>query len=307
MHPPRLIVGVCTYRRNEQLVRLLEGLLVAVEAAAGRCTVGVAIIDDTAAGEARQTVGPYADRFELGLHYRVSGKQNISIARNMALAVGLEHGDLLATTDDDCVPDPQWIVQLLHVFERDGVDAVTGPQLRVAPEHCPAWVTDQPFLAEGVALFDDGAPMAVASTHNSMISTRWLADHATARFDPALGVLGGEDMVFSKHAHQLGMRISYARHAVVYEHQPRDRCTLGYLARNAWWLGNSQYVTSITAGDAGRGRLVVHGCAEACRAIARPFRRIARREPPQWRFAFTSVLRAMGILAGAVGRRVSHH
>jgi glycosyltransferase involved in cell wall biosynthesis len=90
-------VAVCTYNRHEPLATLLESLVVNAERLAGRASVGVVVVDDSVDGNARHVVERFAHRFELGLSYRVSGRQNIALARNMALetAIGLAEASVL--------------------------------------------------------------------------------------------------------------------------------------------------------------------------------------------------------------------
>lgn len=301
----RVIVTVCTYLRNVQLDKLLHGLLVVAERS-DRYAIGVVIVDDTASGRAKPVAAQFDGRFELGLEYRISGRQNISVARNIGLDVASSMGDWIVMTDDDCVPDPDWIDELLAAQRRTGADAVSGPEVRRAPPSSPGWLTEQPFLEEGLNDFSSDAPMSIASTHNSMLSSRWLRDHPL-QFQPELGRLGGEDMVFFKSASDLGLKIHYARHALVYEDQSPERCTYRYLLRYALWLGNSQYVTMTHSGTAGRLRMTLHGLRELQRAIVRPLGRARSGRRPHMRFALASSLRAAGILAGAVGIRINHH
>ena len=56
---------------------------------AGRAAVGVVVVDDTAEGRARTVVEQFEGRFELGITYRISGRQNISLARNLAIETGM--------------------------------------------------------------------------------------------------------------------------------------------------------------------------------------------------------------------------
>src|SRR5512132_1901283 len=110
-----IAVAICTYKRNELLTRLLEALLVCAEQVRDRAAVGVALVDDTPDGQARVVADAFADRFELGLEYRISGRQNISLARNLAVATALDLGDWIAMTDDDCEPPSQWLEALLNL------------------------------------------------------------------------------------------------------------------------------------------------------------------------------------------------
>src|SRR5689334_18258194 len=88
-----IAVAICTYKRNDLLGRLLEALPVCAEKVRDRAAVGVVIVDDTTEGQARALAESFADRFELGLQYRISGKQNISLARNLAVETAMEMAD----------------------------------------------------------------------------------------------------------------------------------------------------------------------------------------------------------------------
>ncbi|MFT3852362.1 MAG: FkbM family methyltransferase [Ilumatobacteraceae bacterium] len=303
---PTVIVGVCTYQRNEPLAALLDGVL-AIAEHDRNSTIGVVIVDDTPAGLARDVVKRYVGRFDAGIEYRISGHQNISLARNLVIETALAAGaDWIAMTDDDCVPDVKWVQELLAVQRRTGADVISGPEVRVAGPDAPRWLTAEPFLGAGLNDFRDGARIDIGSTHNALLSGAWLR-RTPLRFEPDLGKLGGEDMVFFSAARAEGVRIHYARDAVVYETQPAQRATYRYQLKNFWWLGNSQFVTTTRSGQARPARMAFHGVAELTRAALRPIGQLARQRPPQLRFALASAVRATGILAGAAGVRVDHH
>ena len=80
-----IAVAICTFKRNDLLIRLLEGLLQCAERVAARAAVGVVLVDDTPEGLARPVAEAFVDRFELGLQFRISGRQNISRAGNLAI------------------------------------------------------------------------------------------------------------------------------------------------------------------------------------------------------------------------------
>ena len=108
---------------------------------------------------------------------------------------------------------------MLDVQQRTGADAVTGTMVRRMPTGSPKLITEEPFLDYGLQRFEDGAPLALAATFNSMISGRWLKDHPTIRFLPDLGETGGENMVFYGAAQAAGLRIHYSQQALVYENE----------------------------------------------------------------------------------------
>jgi succinoglycan biosynthesis protein ExoM len=304
--PPKVAVAVCTYNRHEPLATLLEALAVNARQLAGHAALGVVIVDDSADGNARPVVERFAGRFELGLAYRVSGRQNIALARNVGLEAALEYADWIAMTDDDCQPAPDWIERLLETQRRTGGGAVSGLLQRRVPPGSPRWITDEPFLEVGLLdQIEDGAPVPGGATHNSMISAQWLRDHPHVRFDAGFGVTGGEDPVFYRSAHAEGLRIHYAHRAVVYENEPPSRATLAYQLRTFFWLGNSAYLTSVRGGESGL-RMFLHGLKLLAGALARPVGRLLRGRSPQLRYGLASALRGVGVMSGPLGLRVRH-
>ena len=300
-----IAVAICTYKRNDLLVRLLEALPTCAERVGDRAALGVVIVDDTNDGQARSVADAFAERFELGLEYRISGKQNISLARNLAVETAMGIADWTVMTDDDCEPPAQWLEALLDLQERTGADAVTGRMVRRVPEGSPRWITEQPFLELGVEELPDGGEMAAAATFNTMISNSWLKAHPDIRFDPDYGVIGGEDMVFFRAAKAAGLKIRFSEKAFVYENEPADRATFGYQLYVHFWHGNSAALACIESGMK-RSRMFVHGSASLVRALVRPAARVARGQKPQLRFGLAQVLHATGKLLGTSGVRVDH-
>jgi len=262
-------------------------------------------VDDSSDGKARTVVEQFAGRFELGITYRISGRQNISLARNIAIETGSEIADWTAMIDDDCEPVPEWLKAMLDTQRRTGADAVTGTMVRRMPAGSPRWITMEPFLEYGVHRFDDGAQLPLAATHNSMISSRWLKEHPTIRFRPGLGVTGGEDMVFYGSARAAGLNIHYSENAYVYENEPPGRTTLSYWLRAFFWFGNTSYITSVRNGTH-PFRVFLRGVNSLRKALVRPIARLCRGERPQMRYTLASVLYAIGTMIGLFGIRVNH-
>ena len=301
----KIAIAICTYKRNEPLSVLLNALIACAGRVKNRAALGVAIVDDTADGQARSVAEEFADKFELGVTYRISGKQNISIARNLALEAAFGIGDWIAMTDDDCEPPPQWLEALLDMQERTGADAITGRMVRRAPEDAPRWIRDQPFLDLGVEERPDGSEMSVAATFNTLISGEWLREHPTIRFDPNMGVVGGEDMVFFRAAKAAGLKICFSERGFVHENEPADRATFGYQLYVYFWHGNSAALACVEDGMK-RWRVFVHGSASLIRAGARPVGRLLRGQKPQMRFCLAQILHAVGKQLGAAGVRIDH-
>ena len=300
-----IAVAICTYQRNEALTNLLEALLISAAHVAGSAAVGVVIVDDSTDGQARSVSEQYVGRFELGTIYRISGRQNISLARNMAIETAMDMAEWTVTIDDDCEPVKEWLEALLGTQARTCADAVTGPMMRRVPSSAPRWLTEEPFLELGLERPADGAKLTSASTFNSMIRSEWLKLHPDIRFQPTLGVIGGEDMVFYRAAHGAGLRIYYSERACVYENEPLSRANLAYQLRLFLWHGNSTYVACIRSGVP-VSRMLLHGATSLARALLRPIVRVSRGQRPQLRYCLAAVLHAVGNMLGPLGIRVDH-
>jgi GT2 family glycosyltransferase len=164
---------------------------------------------------------PGSDR----LSYIEEPRPGLSRARNAGLAAA--DGEIVAFTDDDTVPDPDWIHRLARRFESEPDAAcVTGLILPLELE------TETQLLLEQFARFDKGfvrrtyrlperrngqpvypyAPGAIGSGANTAI--RRQVARELGGFDPTLGTgtraMGGEDL-------DLYIRLILAGHAIAYE------------------------------------------------------------------------------------------
>lgn len=300
-----VIVAICTYFRNDELVTLLSKL---VEFGASRWNdidLGVTVVDDSPDGHARAIVERYATSFRLGLVYENTASRNISVARNRALENSLARAPWVAMTDDDCEPSEQWLAELLRVQGLAKADVVTGLMLRRAPPNAPHWLKTQPFLQLGEFEAEDGDELSVAFTNNSLIASGFLLENPDLRFDADLGRTGGEDVAFFRTLKNRGARIAFAKTAFVYEKLPDNRMSLRYQLRRYFWHGNSSVVTSLYSGK-GRGRMAVHSLATVARAFIRPVKRVLAGQSPQLIYGVAQVCEGLGKLVGTLGIRINH-
>jgi glycosyltransferase involved in cell wall biosynthesis len=302
-----IAVYVCTHQRNGPLRRMLDSLAVAAERVQPDVEIAVVVVDDNPDGRAREVVDGFDGPFVRGLHYRHSGAQNISVARNTGLEAAAELADWVAMTDDDQVVVAGWFEAMVAVQARTGADAVTGPVALRYAHGAASWLTDQPFSSFMEAPVQvDGSQVGVCSTGNSMIRSSFLVDHPEIRFRPDLGVVGGEDMVFYRAAVSAGLDARYSTEALCYAEMSADRETYRYQLHSSYWLGNSEYLTNFESGEASRGRLALRGLRRLVEGAVRPAQRVARRQSPQWRFTGALIARSLGVLVGAAGIKVAH-
>ena len=299
-------VCVCTYRRNGPLERLLQRLVEIGERATSY-QLGVVVADDNPGGEARAVVERFVDRFALDVRYLVNGTQNISNGRNLVLAEAITFAEFAAMTDDDCLPDHGWIDALLRTYDEQGVDSVTGPLLVELAPGAASWITRERLFDRLDSFPADDVPLDSGQTNNCLIACDWLRRHPDHRFDPALGELGGEDMVFFRGAVRIGMRSHFSAAAKVHAIEPPEDLTLRALARTYFWLGNSEAVTNLWLESSTRTRIFLRGGLRSARAFVGPIAAMSRGRSPELRSALVLTARGLGVVSGALGARVRHH
>jgi len=119
----RLSIVVPTYRRPELLARCLAAL---VHQDLDPAAFEVVIADDAAGESTRATVEGVALFARPVVRYvPVTGSHGPAAARNAGWRAA--RGEVIAFTDDDTVPDPDWAAAGLGAFERDpALAAATG-------------------------------------------------------------------------------------------------------------------------------------------------------------------------------------
>jgi GT2 family glycosyltransferase len=116
----KVTVGVATCGRPDGLARCLRAL-----AAQSLPPAEVIVVDQAPSAEARAAVEAAGLP---GTRYLDQARLGLSASRNLALESAGRA--VLAVTDDDCVPDPEWLGAIAAAFERDPrPNAVTGPIL----------------------------------------------------------------------------------------------------------------------------------------------------------------------------------
>lgn len=145
-------VIVCTYNRVESLRDTLRALK-AQQTDAGR-EWEVIVVDNNSKDDTRQVISEFQREWPL-LRYEFQGKQGLSYARNHG--IGAAHGNILLFTDDDVLPEPNWMEVTLAGLEKYRADACGGyiaPIWEVPP---PDWLTARfyGFLAVRTDRTDD--------------------------------------------------------------------------------------------------------------------------------------------------------
>ena len=255
--PPRdIAICIVTHRRPEGLRRLLGGLE-ALDLSGTDARVRIVVIDNDPAGSALPVCDEAAARRAFRVDYAIEKRRGIPQARNAALAAAAG-ADFVAFVDDDEVPEPGWLAELLRVQAETAADAVTGPCLPRFEREPPTWVVEGGFFER--PRHPTGARLDQAFTHNVLIRLAALAE-MDRLFDESMALSGGSDVEFFRRFALGGHGIVWADRALVHEIVPESRATLRWVLRRAWRIGTtSAFVRRLhRPGAATALHLLVHG------------------------------------------------
>ncbi|MHC4946695.1 MAG: glycosyltransferase [Planctomycetota bacterium] len=231
----RVAICVVTARRPGELDRLLDGLA-GLDLPDPPPDVSVLVVDNDPDESARAVCDGRRAAFRWPLRYDVEPRRGIPFARNTAVARAAPGADLVAFIDDDEVPDPGWLRALLEARERFDADVVTGPALPVLPPDAPAWVrTGRVFEARR---HPTGHRVPHAYTNNVLASAA-VFEAMGRHFDERLARAGGSDAELFRRVHLAGFSIVWVDEAVVHDHVPAERATLGWVLQRTFRYGNS--------------------------------------------------------------------
>lgn len=225
----RVLVAIATYRRPEELARLLDSLD-AQRVADGR-DVRVVVVDNDPLGSARRV----CEGRSLPPIYDHEPEPGISAARNR----GVSHrGDASAVAfiDDDEIAAPHWLESLIRVAESTGAHVVSGPVVPTFPTSAPKWIVRQGWFTRPG--YKTGQRVKWPATNNSLVQREVLDALGPDPFDRRFALTGGEDADFFDRSRSLGAVMLWSAEATVTEPVDESRLSMKWLWQRNVRLGN---------------------------------------------------------------------
>jgi len=250
---PFVSVIVATRNRAGLLAETLEGL---ARQQWPRGALEIIVADNASTDGTRLAVETAAARAGAPpIRYLFVPECGKSHAVNAALAIA--DGDVLAFTDDDVVPEPNWISRLVAALDETGAEFAAGrilPRWEATP---PSWVS--PALYGVLAIPDNGETRLLIATgdHFDIIpvganmALRRLVVERVGGLRADLGKLDGtlrtgEDHEFFLRMLASGFRGVYEPTATVRHWVPRERLHRAYFRR--WLHQNGRDVARLEVG-----------------------------------------------------------
>jgi succinoglycan biosynthesis protein ExoM len=235
----RVAVCVITYRRPEGLRRLMNGLNQLVLDKSALPDLEIVVVDNDPAGSAQAFCEGAKLNLRWSIKYFVEPRRGIPYARNTAIACAGPDVDFVAFVDDDEVPQPSWLDELLYVQRSYDADVVYGAVLPHFEDDVPDWVVKGQFFEHPMvrARYPTGHPLELAETNNVLVRSEVFREMGDL-FDERLALTGGSDIHFFKRVFRAGYRIVWAADATVYDWVPRSRSNARWILQRAYRVGN---------------------------------------------------------------------
>jgi succinoglycan biosynthesis protein ExoM len=228
-------IGLCTYRRPEQLQRCLQSLHEMQRPA--DILLCIIIADNDPTGSAESVVDTFRRVADIPVHYLVEKNRGIPFARNKILhqALGLGITEL-AFIDDDEYAEPLWLVKLWDYYTRSGADVVMGHVKTAYPPHTPDWIITSGMYER--ICYPTATQLDWARSGNVIFNFNSIVREQSLSFDTAYATSGNSDDDFFRRAHKNGAIIHCVADAVVYETLADNRMTVRYFLKRRWRVKN---------------------------------------------------------------------
>lgn len=227
----RVAICVATFRRPDLLCLLLEGISQLTFERVQPPEIRIIVVDNDDLRSAEQVCSNPLIRWPV--KYVVEARRGITYTRNRAVAEAMPV-DFVALIDDDEVPSPYWLDELLWTQAHFNADVVSGP---VLPRYTPdvaEWVRRGGFFDGRVST--TGAIRRACATNNVLIGTHVFTQ--VPEFDDAFALSGAEDTDFFLRVWKAGYKIVWSQDAVVFEAVSAERGTVSWILRREYQTGN---------------------------------------------------------------------
>lgn len=189
-----------------------------------RVSVRFVFVENDEARRYERLVNAFSRSLSHSVEYAMCPDVGFAHVRNHLLSRALEVGaDFVAMLDDDEVPNPGWLVELMACHARTGADVVGGPVLPIADDRTIS-LAGRAYIQDRMCKELTARRAIHCRTNNCLISAALLRETGI-RFDERFNLSGGEDTDFFCRLRDHGAAFAWTHRAAVEEELDPERLT----------------------------------------------------------------------------------
>lgn len=232
---PKVAICITTLKRPEGLRRTLTELN-KLEFKGPEPDITIAVVDNDSEGSSRRVFDEMVPIMHWPMRYTIERQRGIPYARNAAVRLAGPDQDFCCLIDDDEVPEPQWLNELLRVQRECNADVVASPVHPRFVDPAPEWIVKGQFFEP------NRHPTGQVLNYAYGGSVLWRAalNHEKGFWFPEhYGLMGCDDSEFFPRLHRAGYKIVWSQEATVHEYVPPERANLRWMLQRMYRVGNS--------------------------------------------------------------------
>lgn len=224
-------IGIITYNRHKELIRLLESLNKLVTD--NSFTIENVVVVDNSPDFNTQEIKSEINKSKYSVIHEHEKQPGIPFARNKVVELSKDV-DFLAFIDDDEIADENWLFELIKSQQMYNADIVRGPVIPKYDKAPPKWLQ----ITAQRSRNKTGTIMKALATGNVLFKMSIFKDN-DAPFDIKLAQTGGTDSLLGRELFKKGNTIIWCDEAIVYEFIINKRQTLPWMIQRSYRGGNN--------------------------------------------------------------------
>lgn len=233
---------ICTYNRAKILAETLESYAILKRPIDSE--LELLIIDNNSKDETQQIVEKFAEQHP-EVHYIYEPEPGLSHARN----TGIEQsrGDIIAYIDDDVYLDPNWLTEVLNIFqEYPDASCMGGKSIPKFESGKPEWIDDDLLRFYGFTNSGDAIKWMIYPEYPyglNMAFRRHTFD-IVGKFEITLGrkkknLLSNEEKEIFWRINKAKLKVIYTPNALLYHRIFDERASENWVISRSFWQGVS--------------------------------------------------------------------
>lgn len=235
-------VVIATHKRPDSLRRTLKSILNCT--GSGDFDYEVVVADNNSKDQTKTVVKELMPSFNGRLKYIFEPKQGKNSALNTA--INISSGEIIALTDDDCLVDKNWLIQVYVSTNKYQVDILGGKVFPVFDTRIPDWIDMDNKIFHGPLVHFNLGDNYIDSRNKLILppgANMVIRRSSYNKFNGFEQGTRAQDTEICYNWNKKGAEIGYAPELIVHHITPDSRLNKNYFRRWQFLSGrNSAYI-----------------------------------------------------------------